>query len=90
MWHDAFIDVKVDQFVGIMPEDFVEHGCVFLKNIVKLFSLVSCEMCTILCDCANVSWAIICCQDAWFRALCECQRVTRGGRMGRRVDGVEL
>ena len=90
MWRDAFIDVEVDQFVGIMSKNSVEHGCVFLKNAAKLFLLVGCEMCTIVCDCANVSWAIVCCQDARFRALRECERVTRGGRMGRRVDGFEL
>ena len=61
-----------------------------LKNVVKLFSLVSCEMCTIVYDCANVSWTIIRCQDARFRALREYKRVTRGEMIGRRVNGVEL
>ena len=42
------------------------------------------------CDCANVSRAIIRYQDARFRALRECKHVARGGRMGGRVDGVEL
>ena len=42
VWRDAFVDVEVYQFVGIMSEDSVKHGDVILKNAVKLFMLVSC------------------------------------------------
>ena len=66
MWCNAFVKVEMYEFVRVMSEDSVEHGCVVLKDTVKLFSLVSGEMCTIVINCTNVSRMRIRSQDARF------------------------
>ena len=66
MWRNACVGVEMYQLVRVMSEDSIGHGSVVLKNTVKLFSLVSDEMRTIVGNCTNVGRTIIRSQDAWF------------------------
>ena len=90
MWRNAFIGVEMYQFVRAMPEDSIEHGIIILKDTVKLFSLVSGEMHTIVGNCMDVSRTIIHSQDERFQSLCDCEVIFRGRNVNRWIDGVEL
>ena len=63
---NVFVDVEMYQFVRVMSEDSVKHGGVVLKNTMKLFSLVSGKMRTIVANCTHVGRMMIHSQDAWF------------------------
>ena len=59
LWHNAFMDVEMYQFVRVMPENSVEHGSMVLKDTVKLFSLVRYKMCTIVGNCTDAGRTIV-------------------------------
>ena len=61
MWCDVFVHVEMYEFVRVLvPKDSIKHRGVVLKDTVKLFSLVSGKMCTIVSNCTNVGRTIIC------------------------------
>ena len=64
--YNAFVNIEMYQFVRVMMEDSIKHGVVVLKDTMKLFSLVSGKMCTIVCNFTNVGRMIIRSQDARF------------------------
>ena len=85
-----FINVEMYQVVRVMSENSVEYGSMVLKNTVKLLSLASGEMRTIVGNCTIVGGTIIRSQDARFQSLFDCEVIFRGENVNRWVNRVEL
>ena len=56
---NVFVNIEMYQFVRLTSEDSVKHGSMVLKNTVKLFSLASGEMRTIVGNCTDAGRTIV-------------------------------